>query len=187
MKIKLIALDLDGTTLGKSGISEKTVSVLETAIKRGVHVVIATGRTFTSLPKDIYKINGLEYVISSNGAHITYLPENRVIYSNCADSTAIEHVGEILEKNQQYPIEVFTGGRAYIDEAVYRDLKENGSDYMNVSYIMETRNPVPGIYDFLRKYKVFHKPFSVRNYVSKWIDVFHLRSAFNKLKMLIYK
>lgn len=41
--------------------------------------------------------------------------------------------------------------------------------------------------DFLRKYKVFHKPFSVRNYVSKWIDVFHLRSAFNKLKMLIYK
>ena len=153
MKIKLIALDLDGTTLGKSGISEETVSVLETAIKRGVHVVIATGRTFTSLPKDIYKINGLEYVISSNGAHITYLPENRVIYSNCADSTAIEHVGEILEKNQQYPIEVFTGGRAYIDEAVYRDLKENGSDYMNVSYIMETRNPVPGIYDFLRKYK----------------------------------
>lgn len=28
--------------------------------------------------------------------------------------------------------------------------------------------------DFLRKYKVFHKPFSVRNYVSKWIDVFIL-------------
>ena len=74
-KIKLIALDLDGTTLGEAGISPATVAVLEKAIRKGVHVVIATGRVFCSLPEDVFRIRGLEYVINSNGAHITYLPE----------------------------------------------------------------------------------------------------------------
>ena len=51
MKIKLIALDLDGTTLrSKSVLSEETKDNLEAAIKKGVHVVVATGRTFTALP-----------------------------------------------------------------------------------------------------------------------------------------
>ena len=50
MTIKLIALDLDGTTLNKSGrLSARTKSALEEAIRGGVHVVIATGRTFRCL------------------------------------------------------------------------------------------------------------------------------------------
>lgn len=153
MKIKLIALDLDGTTLGKNGISDKTRETLEAAIKKGVHVVVATGRTFTALPGDIYKIRGLEYVISSNGAHITYLPEKKIIYSNCVSGEAIERVRRILEKHRQYPVEVFTEGRAYIDEAVFADLMENGSDYMNAEYIKQTRIPVPYIYGFLEENK----------------------------------
>lgn len=39
MTIKLIALDLDGTTLNKSGrLSARTKSALEEAIRGGVHV-----------------------------------------------------------------------------------------------------------------------------------------------------
>lgn len=153
MEVKLIALDLDGTTLGEKGISGDTRSVLEAAITKGVHVVIATGRTFTALPEDIYGIRGLEYVITSNGAHITYLPENRLIYSNCISAEAVVRVRKILESNSMYPVEIFTGGRAYIDEAVFRDLMENGSDYMNAEYIRRTRTPVPRIYDFLEDNK----------------------------------
>lgn len=153
MEVKLIALDLDGTTLGVRGISEDTVKTLESAIIKGVHVVIATGRTFTALPEDVFKIKGLEYVISSNGAHITYLPEERFIYSNCASPDAIEKVSAILEENSQFPVEIFTEGRAYIDEEVFKDLKENGSDYMSAEYVMKTRTPVPGIYDFLREHR----------------------------------
>ena len=60
-KISLIALDLDGTTLVRGRITPRTRRVLETAVKKGIHVVIATGRAWCSLPKDIFRIQGLEY------------------------------------------------------------------------------------------------------------------------------
>lgn len=154
MDIKLIALDLDGTTLrSKSILSEATKDALERAIKKGVHVVIATGRTFASLPEPIFGIEGLEYVITSNGAHITDLRTNGTIYSNCADGTAIEKVREILYAHREFPVEVFTDGHAYIDEMVYEDVKNNGSDYMDANYILRTRNPIPCVYDFMLEHK----------------------------------
>ena len=69
MTIKLIALDLDGTTLNKSGrLSARTKAALEEAIRGGVHVVIATGRTFSAVPEEVKAIEGIEYILSSNGA-----------------------------------------------------------------------------------------------------------------------
>lgn len=154
MDIKLIALDLDGTTLrSRSVLSEETKTTLEDAIKKGVHVVVATGRTFASLPGSIFKIKGLEYVITSNGAHITELSSMKNIYSNCADGAAIEKVRKLLKDNRQYPVEVFTDGKAYIDEAVYEDVKNNGSDYMDAEYIVKTRNPIPCVYNFMLEHK----------------------------------
>ena len=151
--IKLIALDLDGTTLGKGGLSRRTKDALEKAIEKGIHVVIATGRVYAALPEEIFQIKGLEYIITSNGAHITRLPDEEVIYSNCADGEDMERVSHLLEANAEFPIEVFTQGKAYIDRDVFEDLRENGSDYMSVEYIMKTRKPVRGIYEFLRSNK----------------------------------
>ncbi len=54
MTIKLIALDLDGTTLNKEGkLSPKTREAFEKAIDRGVNIVIATGRCFDALPAEL--------------------------------------------------------------------------------------------------------------------------------------
>ena len=154
MEIKLIALDLDGTTLRKGSIlSEETKIALEEAILKGINVVIATGRTFASLPECIFGIKGLEYVITSNGAHITDISKGKVIYSNCADGKAIEKVRELLYAHSEFPVEVFTDGHAYIDELVYEDIKNNGSDYMDASYIVRTRNPIPCVYDFMLKHR----------------------------------
>lgn len=153
-EIKLIALDLDGTTLKtKSALSEGNKTCLEEAIERGIHVVVATGRVFTALPESIFKIKGLEYVITSNGAYITRLKDMKNIYSNYPSGKVMESVRSLLIKNRDYPIEVFTRGRAYIDEEVFEDVKENGSDYMDAEYIMRTRTPVPYIYDFLLENK----------------------------------
>ena len=135
-EIKLIALDLDGTTLKKGAVlSETTRDTLERAIKRGVHVVIATGRVFSALPESIFDIEGLEYVITSNGAHITRLKDMKRIYSDYPSETSMEEVRDILTARREYPIEVFTDGAAYIDRRVYEDVKENGSDYMDALYL----------------------------------------------------
>ncbi len=154
MNIKLVALDLDGTTLQKGSVlSERTRFTLEKAIKKGVHVVIATGRVFSALPEAVFDIHGLEYIITSNGAHITRLKDMVNIYDDYPEPSAISKVRKILSERTEFPIEVFTEGKAYIDEEVYNDVKINGSDFMDAGYIIRTRTPVQGIYEFLTKHE----------------------------------
>ncbi len=150
--IRLIALDLDGTTLTREGLTRRTKDTLEAAISRDIEVVIATGRVFSALPDKIHKIKGLRHIITSNGAHITEAKTGEFIYSNYAEEFAIMKVHEIL-KRTKYPVEVFTGGRAYIDRAVYEDLAKNGSNYMSPKYVLKTRTPVECIYDFLETHR----------------------------------
>ena len=54
---------------------------------------------------------------------------------------------------EPYPVEVFTGGKAYIARSVYEDLAENGSNFMSVKYVMRTRTPVDDIYELMREHK----------------------------------
>ena len=50
-KISCIALDLDGTTLrDDKGISEANRKAVEDAVRAGIKVVIASGRSYSSLP-----------------------------------------------------------------------------------------------------------------------------------------
>lgn len=152
--IRMIALDLDGTTLTRDGLTRRTKETLEEAIRRGIHVVIATGRTYTALPERVHQIQGLEYIITSNGAHISEAQTGKFIYSNYASAEAVDRVLDILE-NTSYPVEVFTEGRAYIGQDVYTDLEAGGktTEYMNPRYVLRTRNPVENIYLFLREHR----------------------------------
>ena len=152
--IRMIALDLDGTTLTRGHITPRTRRALEAAIRKGVHVVIATGRVFSALPDDVFQIQGLEYVITSNGAMITDLCLQDVIYENCISAEAIKNVAALLRTNPQIPVEVFTDGMAYIGRDVYEELVNHGpkSRYMSRSYIMRTRTPVDNIIEFLEEH-----------------------------------
>lgn len=146
-EIRLIALDLDGTTLTKRGLTRRTKRTLEKAIASGVHVVVATGRVYSALPASVFKIKGLEYVVTSNGAQITDLKAGKVIYSDCIKPEALKDVKEFLQK-LAYPIELFTEGKAYIGKEIYEDLRLHGSTFMNAAYVLRTRTPVESIYDF---------------------------------------
>ena len=79
--IRMIALDLDGTTLTRSGLTRRTKETLEEAIRRGIQVVIATGRVYASLPEPVKKLQGLRYIITSNGAHISDAATGEILYS----------------------------------------------------------------------------------------------------------
>ena len=147
--IKLIALDLDGTTLTREGLSRRTKETLEEAIRRGIEVVIATGRAYTSLPESIHKIEGLKRIITSNGAHITDCKTGEFFYSNYLNPESVRLVHGILSERPEFPMEVFTKGVAYIDSSIYEDLEKNGSTFMSAKYILRTRRPVEKIYDFL--------------------------------------
>lgn len=69
--VKLIALDLDRTTLKSDGhISKANRQAVEYAISKGIHVCIASGRAFDTLPSEVVTIPGIEYAITSNGAAV---------------------------------------------------------------------------------------------------------------------
>ena len=152
MAIKLIALDLDGTTLNKEGkLSEGNRRALQTAADRGVNIVIATGRPFCALPQEILEFDPVRYVLTSNGAMITDLHEGRAFYENCIAPHAVEAAVEMLEP-LDYILETFIEGQAYIEGWYYRQVDETRESFRGVDYILNTRNPVDDIYAFMMEH-----------------------------------
>ena len=148
-KIRMVALDLDGTTLNnQKELSPRTIAAFKKAMEKGAHIVVSTGRTFRSLPEQLFGIEGLEYIVTSNGAHVTELATMKTIYENYLTSHAVEEVVRVL-RGTGFSIETFVGGRAYIDKAEYEDVVANGSTYRDADYIKSTRNPIPHICDYM--------------------------------------
>lgn len=143
--IRMVALDLDGTTFDSAGdISEHTVNTLEEAAAAGAHIVVSTGRSYASLPDHIKDVSGIEYAITSNGAHVNRMDSGEQIYSDFLDPKAVERVAE-LKTETGADIEVFINGKAYVDESYYEDVKENGCEFRNADYVLWSRRPVPDV------------------------------------------
>lgn len=82
LSIKLIALDLDGTTLldDHSSISTKTRVAIETAVAKDILVVPTSGRPYSFLPSSVTSIKGIQYVIVSNGSVIYNIKKHVPVY-----------------------------------------------------------------------------------------------------------
>ena len=97
MSIKIIGLDLDGTTLNnKNEITPRTLKAFKAAMDKGIHVVVSTGRCFHSLPTALEHAPGLEYAVTSNGAEIRELQEGECTYRNCINSETILDIYKLL-------------------------------------------------------------------------------------------
>ena len=153
MAVKLIALDMDGTTLNDDGIiSRRNREALNKAARKGVNIVVATGRPRSALPKDVFEMSAIRYALTSNGARITDLIEEKSIYENCMSSLAAESAVRLLQE-YHYVIECFIDGVAYIEKEYYEKVKKSGKSFRSVSYILNTRNPVEDIYSFILEHK----------------------------------
>ena len=150
MDIKCIALDLDCTTLNAQGVlSESNRKALEYAISRGVHIVIASGRPFGALPKDVMAVPGIEYAITSNGAAVYHIPTGKRLHGFTLEP---ESVREILRLTKGEPLiyETFVEGIAHIDAAMPRNPAAYGfGDPHNVQYLRSTRTPQEDILGFM--------------------------------------
>ena len=146
MEIKMIGLDLDGTSLNDNGeFSERTRQAFKKAHEKGIHVVIATGRAEFSLPKNISEIEGLEYVITSNGARVLRLSDGCVVYKNFISPQKVREIIEVL-KSQNARAEMFANGKAYISRSEYYGIVSGDILTRSKGYVMATRNPIDDIY-----------------------------------------
>ncbi len=114
-KIKLLALDLDGTTLKSNNtLSDKVKASIEKAIASGIEVVIASGRPYASMPESMLSIEGINYCIASNGASIHDKSRNR-IHSNLLEESDVLKFLE-LTKDEDLILEVYINGLTYADK-----------------------------------------------------------------------
>lgn len=153
MDIKLIALDLDGTTLNSAGhVSAITKLTLETCIAHGIHVVIASGRASSALPADILAIQGLNYAITSNGSSIFSLPDFKRIYANDMLPETVDAVLDIAASSG-FTYEAFIAGKAYTAQAYYDCATAFGVPERMNAYVRSTRTPVPSMADFIHAHR----------------------------------
>lgn len=149
MRPACIALDLDGTTLRTGGtLSAYTKEVLETLGKRGVHIVVASGRSFTSLPQEVLSLCGVEYAVCSNGASVWHVPSGVCIHRTVLPAEAAAEILAAMEKeNIRY--ECFIEGRPYADAFYVADPVACGALPRAIPYIQSTRQPVEDIHKFI--------------------------------------
>lgn len=150
MSIRMVALDLDGTTLNSAReLTERTAEAFRRAAELGVHIVVSTGRPFTSLPDNVKCIPSIEYAITSNGAHINLLSTGESVYDSYLSAEAIERIAELAEK-LDVQIEIFFDGQAYMDEDFYNYVKEFGCEYRSAEYLLWSRKPLKNIVEVMK-------------------------------------
>lgn len=102
MSYKLVAIDMDGTLLNSKGaVSDRTRQAIYDASKRGVYVVLATGRILKSAINHSLELNLNKPIISSNGAVIVDEKKN-IIYEIPMKMDAVEKVVKLGQSENIY-------------------------------------------------------------------------------------
>lgn len=149
--IRMIGLDLDGTLLNdKKELTPYTREVLTEAIRQGVAVLIATGRPLTAIPEDLLYFPGMRYVVTSNGARIMDIAEEKVLIES---TLSIEKTIEILNIVCEYDAiyEVFLNGRGYTIKDRLEKVEEYFGEPGMAEYMRSTRTPVESVHETVQK------------------------------------
>jgi Cof subfamily protein (haloacid dehalogenase superfamily) len=116
---KLIAVDLDGTLLNsKKQISQENKIAISKAVKKGVKIVICSGRIFAGA-RVIADEAGLNHgsIIACNGALIKELNTEKLLYSKLLNSEDCLKVIDICRNEDIY-------FHAYVEDALYTEKME---------------------------------------------------------------
>ncbi len=147
--IRLMALDLDDTTLGSdSRLAPETEKAIKMAIKNGIEVVVASGRAFKALPESVLGIDGIRYAITSNGAAIERVCDGSRLMSL---SLSPESVTQVLELFPDERLEAFVEGQPYCDAEYAADPLSFGCSPAYVEYVRTTRKPISDMRAFIRE------------------------------------
>lgn len=151
--IKLIALDLDRTTLRSDGhISDVNKCAIEAAINKGIHVCIASGRAFDTLPREVLDISGIEYAITSNGAAVYKIEGKECLNSYILKESSVDN---IMNMSRDYPVtyEAFIRGKAYASKEYIMNPMKYGATAKSIEYVRTTRTLIEDMQEFINEHK----------------------------------
>lgn len=153
MKIECIALDLDRTTLdGEGHLSKGNRQALLQAIANGIHVIVASGRAFATLPEEIISLPGIEYAVTGNGAAMYHVPTGKCLHRYLLEE---KDVAAIMEATQREPVayEAFIDGVAYAGWEYVENPQAFGATPQAVEYVRKTRHRTENIQTFIMEHK----------------------------------
>ena len=160
-KIRLIALDLDGTTLDREGnLTRENRLALEEAAGKGIYVVVASGRALSTLPKEVMELACVSYAITSNGAAICSMPDQVLLRRYLIPGEAVDRVVALADAYfaeytgvQRLNYEVFVDGTAYAQADYVADAMKFGGTENEKKYVLESRRHVEDIHAFIRQHR----------------------------------
>ena len=147
----MIGLDLDGTLLtDRKEFTERSKRTLRAAIDSGITVLIATGRPLTGIPEEIRNFPGMRYALTSNGAKVMDVWEDRVVDEHLLSAKLAEKALEICGKYDTLQ-EVYYDGVSYAPEDK-RDLIPRYHKNPNMwEYMRKTRTWTDNILQMVRE------------------------------------
>lgn len=118
MDIRMIALDLDGTLMRSDHmtVSERNKSTLKEASRRGVQVVIASGRTWSVLDCAVEQVPFVRYAVISNGAAAVDAETGSFLFRNGIPQGQVEEIYRILREYETV-VEVYCDGGSYFEKS----------------------------------------------------------------------
>ncbi len=102
MKYKLVAIDMDGTLLNKNNeVSERTKNAIEMAKKKGVHIILSTGRVLKSALSYSRNLDLKNPIVACNGAIIVD-EDASIIYKRPIDNNKVKEIVNLARKKNIY-------------------------------------------------------------------------------------
>lgn len=152
-RVKLIALDLDGTIISNStNVSEKCIEAINDAAEKGITVAVCTGRVMGEIPESIKKVESIKYFITSGGSSIITCDDYN-LYSNTIEPETADKILDILSEYDCL-IDLYINGKGYMQKSDLDKLK-----YYNVSDGFENILQTARCYkDDIMEYYLENKP-----------------------------
>lgn len=119
MKIKVLLLDMDGTTLqaDKVTVSDRNMKAIRSAVENGVEVVPCTGRVLDMYPPQILDMKEIRYCVTGHGARAFDRVTGRTLYQNLISPVDSQKICAMFEGRGIYA-EIAAQNTIYIEKAV---------------------------------------------------------------------
>ncbi|MBQ6811496.1 MAG: HAD hydrolase family protein, partial [Agathobacter sp.] len=130
-------------------ITEKTKDELKRVGAMGVHTVISTGRPFNGLPFDQITDTAIEYAITTNGAAIYRIADQKCLYDN---SMPLETYLPILEYilSREIHIDIYIDGKGYTPIRCRENIGRLDVPESLRKYMISTRTPVEDLLEYVK-------------------------------------
>lgn len=148
-KIKLVALDVDGTLVRSDlSISPAVIRAVESLRDAGVAVAIVTGRTMQELTLLRQDLPWLRYFVLSNGATVCDTKADVVFYEN---HLPLSIAREIEREARNYPVmtEVYADGVSYVNRDCWSHTERYDAAFLHHPSLESGRVLVDSVGDLL--------------------------------------